>query len=108
MLLFSILFVPFIKLRLLFLEWDFLSLKFSFYFNRVLFSIILGLVTLRVLIFSTYYLHNEINFNYYYFVLSIFVGSMFMLNYRRSVFTMLLSWDLLGISSFFLVLFYNN
>ena len=85
-----------------------MSLKFNFYFNRILFSLILGLVTLSVLVFRTYYLHGEINFNYYYFVLLIFVGSIFMLNYRSSVFTILLSWDLLGISRFFLVLFYNN
>nr|BAV82602.1 NADH dehydrogenase subunit 5 [Ancylostoma caninum] len=107
-LLMMILFVPFFKLGLVFLEWDFLSLKFNFYFNSILFSLILGLVTLSVLVFSTYYLDSELNFNYYYFVLLIFVGSMFMLNYSSSIFTMLLSWDLLGISSFFLVLFYNN
>nr|YP_008963978.1 NADH dehydrogenase subunit 5 [Macropicola ocydromi]AGY95433.1 NADH dehydrogenase subunit 5 [Macropicola ocydromi] len=103
-----ILMVPFMKLSLFIMEWDFLSLKFNFYFNSVLFSLVLGLVTLSVLLYSTYYLHGEVNFNYYYFVLLIFVGSMFMLNYSSSVFTMLLSWDLLGISSFFLVLFYNN
>nr|YP_010892324.1 NADH dehydrogenase subunit 5 [Cylicostephanus longibursatus]WJO90057.1 NADH dehydrogenase subunit 5 [Cylicostephanus longibursatus] len=108
MILMMILVMPVMKLSLLFLEWDFLSLKFNFYFNSILFSFILGLVTLSVLVFSTYYLHGELNFNYYYFVLLIFVGSMFMLNYSSSIFTMLLSWDLLGISSFFLVLFYNN
>nr|YP_008963966.1 NADH dehydrogenase subunit 5 [Hypodontus macropi]AGY95409.1 NADH dehydrogenase subunit 5 [Hypodontus macropi] len=107
-LLFMILFFPFMKLGLYILEWDFLSLKFNFYFNSLLFSLILGLVTLSVLLYSTYYLHSEINFNYYYFVLLIFVSSMFMLNYSSGVFTMLLSWDLLGISKFFLVLFYNN
>nr|UDL72538.1 NADH dehydrogenase subunit 5 [Oesophagostomoides longispicularis] len=108
LLLLGIMFVPLMKLSFYMLEWDFLSLKFNFYFNSILFSLILGLVTLSVLVFSTYYLHGEINFNYYYFVLLIFVGSMFMLNYSSGVFTMLLSWDLLGISSFFLVLFYNN
>nr|BAV82830.1 NADH dehydrogenase subunit 5 [Strongylus vulgaris] len=108
MLLMMILFLPVMKMGFLLLEWDFLALKFNFYFNSILFSFILGLVTLSVLVFSTYYLSNELNFNYYYFVLLIFVGSMFMLNYSSSIFTMLLSWDLLGISSFFLVLFYNN
>nr|UXK95553.1 NADH dehydrogenase subunit 5 [Macropostrongyloides yamagutii] len=108
MLIMGLLCVPFMKLGIYMLEWDFLSIKFNVYFNSVLFSVILGLVTLSVLLYSTYYLHSEINFNYYYFVLLIFVGSMFMLNYSSSIFTMLLSWDLLGISSFFLVLFYNN
>nr|YP_009050214.1 NADH dehydrogenase subunit 5 [Nematodirus spathiger]AGZ64202.1 NADH dehydrogenase subunit 5 [Nematodirus spathiger] len=108
LLLFVVIYLPIIKFSVSFVEWDFLSLKFNFYFNSLLFSFVLGLVTLSVLVFSTYYLSGEINFNYYYFVLLIFVGSMFMLNYSNSVFTMMLSWDLLGISSFFLVLFYNN
>lgn len=99
---------PYIKLTVSILEWDFLRLKFNFYFNSILFSFILFLVTLRVLVFRTYYLNGELNFNYYYFVLLIFVGRMFMLNFSNSIFTILLRWDLLGISRFFLVLFYNN
>nr|AVV66505.1 NADH dehydrogenase subunit 5 [Cooperia oncophora] len=103
-----IMFMAEMKLNVSFVEWDFFSLKLNLYFNSLLFSFILGIVTLSVLMFSTYYLHGEINFNYYYFVLLIFVGSMFMLNYSNNVMNMLISWDLLGISSFFLVLFYNN
>nr|YP_010705366.1 NADH dehydrogenase subunit 5 [Rhabdias kafunata]WCQ82414.1 NADH dehydrogenase subunit 5 [Rhabdias kafunata] len=100
--------LPEIKLSFFFLEWDFMSLKFNLSFNSVLFSFILFLVTLGVLIFSTYYMNSELNFSYYCFMLLIFVMSMFMLNFSNSVYTMMLSWDLLGISSFFLVLFYNN
>nr|YP_009450251.1 NADH dehydrogenase subunit 5 [Ortleppascaris sinensis]AOV93986.1 NADH dehydrogenase subunit 5 [Ortleppascaris sinensis] len=99
---------PFMEISFFFCEWDFLSFKVSFYFNSMMFSLILLLVTISVLFFSTYYLDSELNFNYYYFVLLIFVGSMFSLIYSNSGFTMLVSWDLLGISSFFLVLFYNN
>ena len=107
-LIFIILFVAEIKVSINVLEWDFFSLKINLYFNRLLFSLILSIVTLRVLFFSTYYLQGEINFNYYYFMLLIFVGRIFILNYSNNVFNMLLSWDLLGISRFFLVLFYNN
>lgn len=101
-------FLPIIKISFFLLEWDFLSLKFNFYFNRILFSFILILVTFRVLVFRTYYLNGELNFNYYYFVLLIFVGRIFRLNFRNRIFTILVRWDLLGISRFFLVLFYNN
>nr|YP_009445098.1 NADH dehydrogenase subunit 5 [Marshallagia marshalli]ATV81507.1 NADH dehydrogenase subunit 5 [Marshallagia marshalli] len=101
-------FIPSLKLSLYVMEWDFLSFKLNFYFNSLLFSLILSLVTLSVLVFSTYYLNGELNFNYYLFMLLIFVGSMFMLNYSNNVYLMLISWDILGISSFFLVLFYNN
>ncbi|VDO23696.1 unnamed protein product, partial [Heligmosomoides polygyrus] len=92
LLLFLIIFLPLIKL-------NFLGLKFNFYFNSLLFSLILGVVTLRVLIFSTYYLDSELNFNYYYFVLLIFVGRIFILNYSNRVFIILLRWDLLDSSS---------
>lgn len=101
-------FLPFIKFSFFFVEWDFLSLKIYVYFNSVIFSLILLLVTMRVLVFSTYYLDGELNFNYYYFILLIFVGRIFRLIYSNSCFSILLRWDLLGISSFFLVLFYNN
>nr|BAT21228.1 NADH dehydrogenase subunit 5 [Rhabditophanes sp. KR3021] len=108
---FSILMVfcfPFFKLSLFFLDWEFLSFKFNFFFNSVLFSFILMLVTMSVLVYSCYYLNGEANFYYYFFVLLVFVGSMFSLIFSNGVFSMLVSWDMLGISSFFLVLFYNN
>nr|YP_009026501.1 NADH dehydrogenase subunit 5 [Rhigonema thysanophora]AGZ90409.1 NADH dehydrogenase subunit 5 [Rhigonema thysanophora] len=89
-------------------EWSFVSYKISYLFNWCFFSFILLLVTLSVMIFSSYYLAGELNFIYYYFMLVVFVGSMFSLNYSSNGFSMLMSWDLLGISSFFLVLFYNN
>lgn len=100
--------LPVLKINIFFIEWVFISINYNLFFNRVLFSFVLFLVTLRVLVFRTYYLNRELNFNYYYFLLLIFVGSIFSLNYRNNIFSMLISWDILGISSFFLVLFYNN
>lgn len=82
---------PLLKISFLFVEWDFLSFKFNIYINRILFSFILILVTFRVLVFSTYYLDRELNFNYYYFVLLIFVGRIFSLNYSNRVFTIIVS-----------------
>lgn len=66
------------------------------------------IVTLSVLVFSSYYLSGELYFSYYLFILMIFVLRMFRLSFRNNSFSIILSWDLLGISSFFLVLFYNN
>nr|QXE43451.1 NADH dehydrogenase subunit 5 [Ophidascaris baylisi] len=100
--------LPFFKISFFFVESDFLSFKIFVYFNSLMFSLILLLVTISVLVFSSYYLNGELNFNYYYFMLLVFVGSMFSLIYSNNCFSMLLSSDLLGISSFFLVLFYNN
>lgn len=91
-----------------FVELFFLGLKLNIYYSGLLFSLILLMVTISVLIFSSYYLSGELFFNYYLIVLILFVFSIFILNFRYNSFSMLLSWDLLGISSFFLVLFYNN
>lgn len=94
--------------NLFFLEWFFVSLKYNFYFNSLIFSMILIIVTISVLVFSSYYLSGELYFFYYYFILIMFVLRMFSLNFRINRFRILVSWDLLGITSFFLVLFYNN
>ena len=90
------------------LEWLFLVIKYNFYLNSLLFSMILLVVTLSVILFRSYYLSGELNFYYYYFILMMFVLSIFSLNFSINTFSILLSWDLLGITSFFLVLFYNN
>nr|YP_008145675.1 NADH dehydrogenase subunit 5 [Ascaridia columbae]AGI96028.1 NADH dehydrogenase subunit 5 [Ascaridia columbae] len=101
-------FLPLMNFGIYFLEWPFLCYKFMLSQESLLFSLALLIVTLSVLIFSSYYLEGELNFSYYYFVLLVFVGSMFGLMFSTGGFSMLLSWDILGISSFFLVLFYNN
>nr|YP_003097137.1 NADH dehydrogenase subunit 5 [Angiostrongylus costaricensis]ACT88807.1 NADH dehydrogenase subunit 5 [Angiostrongylus costaricensis] len=103
-----LMFLPSFSVLFMLMEWDFMSLKFEFFFNSLIFSLFLGLITLSVLLFSSYYLNSELNFSYYMLMLILFVSSMFILNFSKSVFTMMVSWDLLGISSFFLVLFYSN
>jgi len=95
-------------LAVFFLDWFFFSVKFNFCFRGLVFSVVLTAVVLSVLVFSSYYLKGELYFYYYLFVLSVFVLRMYSLNFRFNAFSMLLRWDLLGISSFFLVLFYNN
>nr|UWI71674.1 NADH dehydrogenase subunit 5 [Strongyloides fuelleborni fuelleborni] len=102
------LFLPQMKLGIYLLDWSFFGLKLNFSFGNLFFSVILLLVSVSVLYYSLYYMNGEINFYYYMMVLLIFIGSMFGLIFANSAFTMMLCWDLLGVSSFFLVLFYNN
>nr|YP_009142698.1 NADH dehydrogenase subunit 5 [Oxyuris equi]AKI07548.1 NADH dehydrogenase subunit 5 [Oxyuris equi] len=91
-----------------FMEWYFLSLKFNFYVGSFFFSVVLLFVTLSVILFSTYYMEGELNMTYFLLVFWVFVMSMFFLNFSVGVLSILVSWDVLGVSSFFLVLFYNN
>lgn len=114
-----LIFIFFLVLRVVFLllgfnfafsliDWMFFTLKINFYFDRLIFSFILIFVTVRVLIFRRYYLSGDLVFSYYLIILLVFVFRIFLLNFSYNAFRILLRWDLLGISSFFLVLFYNN
>nr|BCD52155.1 NADH dehydrogenase subunit 5 [Strongyloides sp. EN-2020c] len=101
-------FFPFFKISFFFFDFSFIVFKFNFYFDNIVFSFVLILISVSVFFYSLYYMNGEVNFYYYYFVLLVFISSMFCLVFCDSVFFVLFSWDLLGISSFFLVLFYNN
>lgn len=103
-----ILFMIYGIIYFVFLDWIFFSFKFNFYINRIFFSFVLFLVTLRVLLFSTYYIEGEANLVYFILIFMVFVVRIFFLNFRRGVFSILFRWDILGVSRFFLVLFYNN
>nr|YP_010489350.1 NADH dehydrogenase subunit 5 [Strongyloides cebus]UWK23995.1 NADH dehydrogenase subunit 5 [Strongyloides cebus] len=105
---FFIFFFPFFNLSFFLFDFSFLSLKLSFFLSNLLFSFVLLVISLSVLLYSCYYMNGELNFFYYIFVLLIFIFSMFLLLFGNSIFGMLIGWDLLGITSFFLVLFYNN
>lgn len=101
-------FVPYFKLGIFFFDYSFLGLKFNVFFSSVIFSFVLLVVSMSVLVYSCYYLNGEVNFFYYLFVLLVFIARMFSLIFSNGIFSIMISWDLLGISSFFLVLFYNN
>nr|BAV82686.1 NADH dehydrogenase subunit 5 [Dictyocaulus viviparus] len=101
-------FFTFFYLSFSFLEWVFFSLKFKSYLNFLLFSLVLFFIVVMVIVYSSYYMNGNLSYSYYCSMLLCFVFSMFMLNFSNSVFSLMISWDLLGISSFFLVLFYNN
>lgn len=72
------------------------------------FSVVLFLVALSVILFSSFYMDGELNLVYFLLVFIIFVLSMFVLSWSFSLFFIVLGWDVLGVSSFFLVFFYNN
>lgn len=90
------------------LRWFLFDLRFTFSFSSILFFFILIIVVLSVFLFTSFYLSGELKFTYFFLVLLIFILRMVFLNFSRNLLSLLVSWDLLGISSYFLVLFYNN
>lgn len=83
-------------------------MKLLFSFSRLLFFCVLLVVVFGVFLFSSFYLGRESSFVYFFTLLLIFIVRMVLLNFRSRFLLLLVSWDLLGISRYFLVLFYNN
>jgi NADH-ubiquinone oxidoreductase chain 5 len=61
-----------------------------------------------VIKYSEYYMEGEINFFRFVFILFIFVRSMWLLIIRPNLIRLLLGWDGLGLTSYALVIFYQN
>ena len=88
--------------------WGFLRVCWGAGEASLLFFFVLLVVVLRVFLFCSFYLGGELKFTYFFFVFLVFILRMVLLNFRKSLLFLLVSWDILGISSYFLVLFYNN
>lgn len=88
---------------------NFFSIDFSFWFDydMFIFFFIVLFVTIYVCFFSEIYIEFY-NLKKYFFYLLVFFSSIIMLIYRNSPIIFILSWDILGISSVFLILFYPN
>ena len=90
--------------------WSFWSLRLVFSRRGVerLFLIILCLVSALIWKFSSYYLEYELFLRYFYCVLVLFILRIGVLVLSRRLFLVFVGWDGLGVTSFFLVLFYLN
>jgi NADH-ubiquinone oxidoreductase chain 5 len=74
--------------------------------NSILFTVLT--VRLSIFIYATYYCREEKYFSYFFTVLLLFILSIVLLLLSNSIILIFTGWDLLGITSFFLVIFYRN
>jgi len=88
----------------------FKSVSFSFLKQTLEtnFIFIILIISLSVIFFSKYYIKNNNTFIYFITLLLLFILSMVILIVRNGPFLMFLGWDGLGVTSFFLVGFYQN
>nr|AUT13933.1 NADH dehydrogenase subunit 5 [Tetranychus pueraricola] len=75
--------------------------SFSFFF-------IVSVVVINVLSFMNIYMNFNKNMKFFFFMTKIFIISMFLLVFSFNLWTMILGWEGLGMSSFFLIFYYNN
>nr|YP_009513822.1 NADH dehydrogenase subunit 5 [Pseudoniphargus carpalis]AXH38200.1 NADH dehydrogenase subunit 5 [Pseudoniphargus carpalis] len=98
-----------------FLEWEIFYHSSSSFVMSFIFDwmslMFLGAVTFIsgcIMKYSYYYMEGEVNFLRFVMVLLLFVGSMMALIVSPNLISLLLGWDGLGLSSYILVVFYQN
>lgn len=84
------------------------SLVIVFDDSSFIFLITLLVVSLSVILWSYYYIDSETSFRCFFFVVLSFLFSMICLVSSGSLLSLLLSWDLLGFTSLFLVFYYRS
>jgi len=83
-------------------------LLFSCDLHSQIFSKILVIISISVLLWSYYYLGSEVVYIRFYFLLLSFLFSIFILIFATNLISLLIGWDLLGFTSFFLVAYYGS
>nr|AXI98617.1 NADH dehydrogenase subunit 5 [Pseudoniphargus mateusorum] len=98
-----------------FLEWEVFYCGSSGFVMSLIFDwmslMFLGAVSFIsgcIMKYSYYYMNGEVNFLRFVIILLLFVGSMMVLIVSPNLVSLLLGWDGLGLSSYILVVFYQN
>jgi len=76
--------------------------------SSIVFRLTLFIISISVLIWAYYYMDTEVLYRNFVILVFCFLFAMYGLVLSGSLFTLLLFWDLLGFTSFFLVVFYRN
>lgn len=72
------------------------------------FTSVVIFLSLAIFSFTFFYINNDIPLNRFILILFIFILSIVILNNRNSTWTLWLGWEGLGISSYLLIIYYNN
>jgi len=84
------------------------SFIFFLVYEKVSFYLLVILVSLFILYYIKFYMFGEFNFQYYSSLIIIFILSIVVLLLANSYILLLLSWEVLGVRSFFLINYYQS
>ena len=74
----------------------------------VIFSLVVVLISFRVMLFRVRYMSGDPTLEYFIYIVVFFVLSMNLLIFIPHLFFLLLGWDGLGLTSYLLVIYYQN
>lgn len=86
----------------------FLFVHVNIDFYTLSFCTLLRLIGTSVYIWSYYYLETELSYKRFSFLLNLFILRILLLIFSSNLISSLIGWDLLGVTSFILVIYYNN
>nr|YP_009059445.1 NADH dehydrogenase subunit 5 [Philometroides sanguineus]AIN37110.1 NADH dehydrogenase subunit 5 [Philometroides sanguineus] len=76
--------------------------------KKMMFFMLLMVIFLSIVIYSSFYMSDSVYYSYFMTLMIVFVTSMVGLVFSGGCMSVLIFWDLLGVSSFYLVLYYGN
>ena len=87
-----------------------IELSWSIVFDNInlRFFFIILLISGTVFSFSSYYIARDIFINRFFWILFVFVLRIALLIFRRSILSLIVGWDGLGVRSFILIIYYQN
>ena len=77
-------------------------------FYRVLFALAVIFISSNIIKFSTFYLRDELFKTRFLLILLLFISSMLFLIFVPNLVFLIVGWDGLGLSSFYLIIYYQN
>ncbi len=87
-----------------------IDLLFNFSNSYTLMSKVVLLISILVLLYSSKFMHNESERSHsrYFLYLIVFITSMFLFTLSNDLFSSFIFWEVLGLSSYFLIGFWNK
>lgn len=76
--------------------------------SSYIFLLTLTSISVSVLTWSYFYIDNDSHYRRFLMLIFLFLGSIFILVFSADLLCLFVAWDLLGFTSFFLVIFYRS
>ena len=73
-----------------------------------IFRLTVNYISVCVLTFRNFYIRSDKHYLYFHILILLFIFSILLLIFSQNSLIIILGWDILGISSYLLVLYYNN
>jgi len=104
----SVLFWPHHKISIKFMNLESFEFSLGLDFYALLFLFILLRISTIIIFFTSFYMSGDLRLGWFFVTLFLFILRMVLLSLADRIYLLFIAWDGLGVSSFFLVMYYIN